>query len=270
MRSRSFSILALTLASALALPALGLPALVEAAVQKKTVSYRHADVELEGVLVWDDAAKGPSPGVLVLPDWMGVGPVAIEPAERLAAAGFVAFVADIYGKGVRPTSPQEAGAEAGKYRGDRPLLRARAAAGLDALRQSAGVDAQRLAAIGYCFGGGAALELARSGADLDAVVSFHGNLDTPDPGDARQVKAKVLVLHGAADPFVPPDQVAAFQKEMSAAGVDWTLTAYGGAVHSFTNPTAGSDPSKGSAYDERAARRAWAALEDLLAEAFTR
>lgn len=250
--------------------AAALPAAATAAVQTKTVPYRHGETELEGVLVWDDAVQGTRPGVLVIPDWMGVSPVAVAPAERLAADGYVAFVADIYGKGVRPKNPAEAAEQAGRYRADRKLLRARAQAGLDALRQSPGVDPQRLAAIGYCFGGGAALELARSGADLDAVVSFHGNLDTPDPADAKQIRAKVLALHGASDPYVPPEQVAAFEKEMTEAGVDWVLVAFGGAVHSFTNPSAGSDPSKGAAYDEKAARRAWADLQQLFAEVFPR
>lgn len=250
--------------------ALGLPAGAAAAVQQKTVEYRQGDAALEGVLVWDDAAKGPRPGVLVVPDWKGVGPVPIAEAEKLAREGYVAFVADIYGKGVRPKDTAEAAAQATKYRSDRKLLRARAQAGLDTLRQSEGVDPERIAAIGYCFGGGAVLELARSGADVDAVVSFHGNLDTPDPADAKQIKGTVLALHGAADPHVPPEQVAAFEKEMSAADVDWYLIAYGGAVHSFTNPQAGSDPSKGVAYDEKAAKRSWAAMKRLFDEVFAR
>lgn len=241
-----------------------------AAVKSETVEYRHGDVVLEGVIAWDDAVSGKRPGVLVLHDWMGVGPFVAAQAERLAGEGYVAFAADIYGKGVRPADAKEAAAQAGKYRGDRALLRARAQAGLDELRKSPHVDGDRVAVIGYCFGGGAALELARSGADVDAVVSFHGNLDTPDPADARRIQGKVLVLHGADDPHVPPEQVAAFQKEMREAGVDWQLVAYGGAVHSFTKPAAGSDPSKGAAYDERAARRAWKDMQQLFAEVFGR
>lgn len=240
--------------------ALGLPLGAAAAVQQKTVVYRQAAAELEGVLVWDDARTGRRPGVLVVPDWYGVRPTMVAPAEALAREGYVAFVADIYGQGIRPKDTAEAAAQATKYRGDRGLLRARAQAGLDALRGSGLVDTARLAAIGYCFGGGTVLELARSGADLAAVVSFHGNLDTPNPADAKQIKGAVLVLHGAADPHVPPAQVAAFEKEMGDAGIDWTLVAYGGAVHGFTNPEAGSDPSTGVAYQEKAARRSWAAM----------
>jgi len=145
-------------------------------------------------------------------------------------------------------------------------MRARAAAGLDVLRRRKEVDTARLAAIGYCFGGTTVLELARSGADLAAVASFHGLLNTPTPGDARNIKAKVLVLHGADDPFVPMKQVEAFQEEMRKGGVDWEFISFGGAVHRFTNPEAGSDNSKGTAYNERADRRSWEAMKTFFAE----
>ena len=244
------------------------PAAARAEVKTETIEYEQGGVTLEGVLAWDDATTEKRPGVLVVHDWMGVGPFVVGQAERLARQGYVAFAADIYGKGVRPKDVKEAGEQAGKLRADRPLLRARAAAGLAELRRSERVDGAKVAAIGYCFGGGTALELARSGADLAAVVSFHGNLDTPDRTDAKKIKAKILALHGADDPYVPAAQVTAFESEMRNAKVDWQLIAYGGAVHAFTNPGAGTDPSKGAAYDERAARRAWAAMEQLFAEVF--
>jgi dienelactone hydrolase len=175
---------------------------------------------------------------------------------------------DIYGKGVRPKNGQEAGEQAGKFKSDRALLRARINAALDVLRKNEHVDPKRIAAIGYCFGGTTVLELARSGADIAGVVSFHGGLDTPTPADAKHIKCKVLALHGADDPYVPPAQVAAFEKEMTDAGVDWQLIKYSGAVHAFTNPEAGNDNSKGAAYNERADQRSWEAMKLFFAEIF--
>jgi dienelactone hydrolase len=184
----------------------------------------------------------------------------------LARLGYVAFASDIYGKGVLAKDAKEAAALAGIYLGDRKLLRARASAGLDVLRNRPEVDPKRLAAIGYCFGGTTVLELARSGADLASVVSFHGLLNTQTPGDARNINGKVLVLHGGDDPYVPMKQVEAFQEEMRNGGVDWQFVTYGGAVHRFTNPEAGNDNSKGAAYNERADRRSWEAMKDFFAE----
>jgi dienelactone hydrolase len=163
----------------------------------------------------------------------------------------------MYGKGIRPKNTTEASEQATIYRSDRQLMRNRVSAGLAVLRNHDLSDDDRLAAIGYCFGGGTVLELARSGADIAGVVSFHGNLDTPDPSDANNIQCKVLVCHGAVDPYVPAEQVDTFMKEMNAAGVDYQFIAYGGAVHSFTNPNAGDDPSQGAAYDADAARRSW-------------
>jgi dienelactone hydrolase len=180
----------------------------------------------------------------------------------------VAFACDIYGKGIRPTAMPDAVAQAGKYKGDRALLRKRVNAGLETLLKQEGVDKKRVAAIGYCFGGTSVLELARSGADVSGVVSFHGGLSSPTPEDAKNIKAKVLALHGADDPNVPPAEVAAFEKEMRDAKVDWQLVAYGGAVHSFTDKSAGNDNSKGAAYNEKADRRSWEAMKDLFAEIF--
>jgi dienelactone hydrolase len=157
---------------------------------------------------------------------------------------------------------------AGKYKNDRALMRARVQAGLDALAGSELCDPRKVAAIGYCFGGTSVLELARSGADIAGVVSFHGGLDTPTPADAKNIKAKVLVLHGGDDPHVPRKDVEAFKNEMSAAGVDWQLVIYGGAVHAFTNPAAGNDKSRGAAYNADADRRSWEAMRAFFAEIF--
>jgi len=186
----------------------------------------------------------------------------------LAQLGYVAFCADIYGKGVRPKDPQEAGPLAGKYKSDRQLLRARVNAGLEALRQQPLVDPKRIAAIGYCFGGTTVLELARSGADIAGVVSFHGGLDSPTPADGKNIKCKILVCHGADDPFEKPADLAAFQSELRDAKVDWQLIEYGGAVHAFTQPMAGNDNSKGAAYNEKADKRSWEAMKQFFAEIF--
>lgn len=231
-----------------------------AEIQTRVVEYRQGGALLEGYLAWDTAGPAQKPGVLIVHEWTGLGPYVKARAEKLAKLGYVAFAADIYGKGVRPNNPKDAGATAGIYKNDRALFRARVNAGLAELRRQQGVDPARLAAIGYCFGGTAVLELARSGADVKGVVSFHGGLDTPTPGDAKAIHAKVLVLHGADDPHVPPAQVAAFEDEMRAGNVDWQLVKYAKAVHSFTNPDAGNDNSKGAAYNADADRRSWEAM----------
>jgi dienelactone hydrolase len=233
-----------------------LPSSPAAEVKTRVVEYRDGDTVLEGLVAWDDAGPARKPGVLVIHDWVGVGPYMKQRAEMLARLGYVAFAADVYGKGVRPVPPQ-AGEVAGKWKADRRALRSRLLVGLAELRRQPGVDSARVAAIGYCFGGTSALELARAGADVRGVVSFHGGLDATMPAEKGAVKAKVLVLHGADDPFVPDAQVKAFQDEMRAAGADWQLVAYSGAVHSFTRPDAGDDDSKGAAYDEAADRRSW-------------
>ena len=254
-----------TLAVVLAIVLAGIsPARAE--MKAEVVEYRHGDVVLEGYLAYDDLIRGKRPGVLVAHEWNGHNQYVRKRAERLARLGYVAFALDMYGKGVRAKDAKEAAALAGIYKGDRTLMRARAAAGLDVLRRRPETDPTRLAAIGYCFGGTTVLELARSGADLVSVVSFHGGLDSPTPGDARNIKGKVLALHGGDDPFVPANQVEAFQEEMRKGGVDWQFVSYGGAVHSFTNPESGSDNSKGLAYNERADRRSWKAMKTFFAE----
>jgi dienelactone hydrolase len=236
---------------------------------EKTVTYEQGGVTLEGFHVYDDAKSGKRPSVLVIHQWTGPGEYEKGRARQLAELGYNVFVADIYGKGVRPVPP-ESGKEAGKYKTDRKLFRARLDAALEQLKKNELTDSSRIAAIGYCFGGTGVLELARSGADIAGVVSFHGGL-TSTPGFAAEkgkVDAKVLVLHGAIDPHVKPEEVAGFEKEFNDAEVDWQLNSYSGAVHSFTQKMAGDDPSKGSAYNAQADARSWEAMKGFFTEIF--
>ena len=237
-----------------------------AGLHTEPIEYKHGDVVLEGYLAYDDSTQDKRPGVLVVHEWTGHNPYVRKRAEQLAGLGYVAFALDMYGKGVQAKDAKEAAQLASTYKNDRKLMRARANAGLDVLRKQPLVDTERLAAIGYCFGGTTVLELARGGADLAGVVSFHGDLATPTPEDARNIKGKVLALHGADDPFVPPAVVAAFEEEMRKGAVDWQLVKYGGAVHSFTNPGAGNDNSRGAAYNEKADHRSWEAMKVSFAE----
>jgi dienelactone hydrolase len=241
---------------------------LHATVQTKTVEYRQGDQVLEGYLAWDDASSQPRPGVLVVHEWTGLGDYVKMRCRKLAELGYVAFAADIYGKGVRPATPREAGALAGKYKKDQKLMRDRVNAALEVLRGNPLCDPKRVAAIGYCFGGTCVLELARSGADVAGVVSFHGGLSTANAADAKNIRAKVLVLHGGDDAHVTPKEVEAFEQEMRNAGVDWQFVAYGGAVHAYTNPSAGNDNSRGAAYNATADRRSWEEMKAFFAEIF--
>lgn len=251
----------------LTLIAMTLMGSARAEIRTETIEYKQGDVTLEGFHAYDDSIQGKRPAVLIVHQWKGLGDYEKKRAEMLAKLGYNVFAADIYGKGIRPASPKEAGALAGKYKSDRALLRERVKAGLAALRKNDMTDPKKVAAIGYCFGGTTVLELARSGADLSGVVSFHGGLSSPNPADAKNIKAKVLVLHGADDPHVMPE-VPDFQEEMRKAGVDWEFVSYGGAVHSFTDWNAGNDNSKGAAYNEKADKRSWEAMKEFFAEIF--
>lgn len=236
---------------------------------KKAVPYTQGSTELEGWLAVPKNIGGKLPGILVIHDWMGVVDYAKSRTEQLASLGYVTFAADIYGKTVRPDGPKAAAEQAGIYKGDRALFRQRLLAGLEELKKQPNVDPDRIAAIGYCFGGTGVLELARAGADVKGVVSFHGGLDSPTPDDGKNIKAKVLILHGADDPFVKPEGIAAMIAEFNAAKVDWQMTSYSGAVHSFTQRAAGDDNSKGAAYNADADRRSWQAMRNFLTEVLT-
>jgi dienelactone hydrolase len=239
-----------------------------AQIHTETIEYKHGETVLEGYLAYDSSIIGKRPGVLIVHQWKGLTDYEKKRAAMLAKLGYNVFALDIYGKGIRPQSSQEAGAQAGKYKSNRELLRARAQAGLAVLQKHELTDPKRVAAIGYCFGGTTVIELARSGADVAGVVSFHGGLDSPHPEDGRNIKCKVLALHGADDPNVPPKDLAAFEDEMRQAKVDWQLVKYGGAVHSFTDWNAGDNPQQGAAYNEKADRRSWEAMKEFFAEIF--
>jgi len=235
----------------------------------KPVDYTHDGAALQGYLVYDDAVKGKRPGVLVVHEWWGLNDYAKKRADDLARMGYVAFAADMYGKGVVTTDAKKASELARPFYGT-PLMRTRARAGYDVLAKHELVDPARTAAIGFCFGGTTALELAYSGAPLSGVVSFHGNLAAPTPEDYPNIKASILVCHGADDTFIAPADIDAFEKAMRDARTDWMMTSYGGAVHAFTNPDAGTFGIQGIAYNEKAALRSWAEMKTFFDEIFAR
>jgi dienelactone hydrolase len=254
----AFSALALSLVSPLA------PA--SFAAKFKTVEYGKGAEKFEGFVATPSKAfKGTLPAILVVHNWLGVTEETRTQAGRLADLGYVVFAADIYGKGVRPAGPQEAGALAGKYKGDRSLFRERLTLAYEEMLKVAAVNRQATFAAGYCFGGTGVLELARTGAPLKGVVSFHGGLDSPTPADGANVKAAVLALHGADDPYVPVAELAAFEKEMASNKVDWQLVKFGNTVHSFTEKAAGDDNSKGAAYNAVSDARSFAMTREFLA-----
>ncbi len=235
-----------------------------AAISGEKVEYTAGEAKMEGFLAQNPELSSTRPAVLIVHDWMGISKFTEDKATDLAKQGYVAFAVDIYGKDVHPKDQKEAGALAGKYKNDRAELRKRIRAAYDKVVAMSNVDKNKVVVMGYCFGGTTALELARSGTALAGTVSFHGGLGTPTPADAKNIKGKVLVLHGADDPHVPPKEVEEFKKEMKDAHVDMKFIAYPGAVHAFAVPGAGSDKSKGAAYDAVADKKSWAEFENFL------
>ncbi len=235
-------------------------------IESKNLDYSVAGTTMQGYLSEIPTKSALSPGILIVHDWMGLRDYAKQKSEQLAKMGYVALAVDIYGKGIRPNTPKEAAELAGKYKNDRNQLRSRIRAAYAALVARPNVDKTKIIIIGYCFGGTTALELARSGAPLAGTVSFHGGLSSPTPQDAKNIKGKVLVLHGADDPNVPPEEVEAFKKEMKDANVTMKFVAYPGAVHAFTNPKAGNDVKKGAAYNAEADKKSWQEFEKFLHE----
>jgi dienelactone hydrolase len=236
-------------------------------MQVQDIEYRDGAVNLRGYLASDGDAAGRRPGVLVFHEGLGLGEFVMARARRLAGLGFVALAADMFGDRRHARNLQEVAMLVGALRDEPETLRARGRAALATLAALPQVDPDRIAAIGFCFGGTVVLELARDGADLKAAVSFHGVLATRQPAIAGSVRASVLVLTGADDPLAPPDQVAAFEDEMRKARVrDWQVISYGNTLHGFTNPAADGSMMRTALYNEAADRRSWASMRSLFDE----
>lgn len=238
-----------------------------AQAETRPIPVRHGGAELEAMLVHAPGAA-PGPAVLIFPTIMGRSELEIGFARRLVGLGYTALVADLYGREHIGKPREECRALMMGLLGDRPLLQDRLLALLEAARGLAEVDGERVAAIGYCFGGLCALDLARAGADVRGVASFHGLFNPPGNREGTAIKAKVIAFHGWDDPMAPPASVEALGAELTEAGADWRIHAYGGVMHGFTNPAA-ADPERGLQYSETANRRSWASLVDFLAEVLT-
>ena len=248
----------------------GATSLAHAALRSQTVDYTVDGTAMQGVLVWDDAVTTPRPGLLMIPDWTGINANNIGFAKSIAGKDYVIFMGDMYGQAVRPKDNKQAQAAVKPLLADRPMLRRRVVAAFAELRKlaaahAAPIDARRLAAIGFCFGGTSVLDLARSGSDVAAVVSFHGGLDTDDPALAKRIKARVLAMNGADDRGTMPD-APAFMRDMQQSQAPWQFVAFGGATHCFSEPWANSPP--GCVYDAPVAKRSFALMHAWLDEAF--
>ncbi len=245
--------------------------MANAAVIGKEVEYRQGDTLLKGYLAYDDATTTKRPGVLVVHEWWGHNDYARRRARMLAELGYTALAVDMYGDGKLAEHPKDAGKFSSAVGGNMPLAKARFLAALDFLHKQASVDSQRTAAIGYCFGGGIVLNMARLGVDMDGVVSFHGSLKTQNPAQKGMVKAEVLVLNGAADPFVKAEDIVNFEKEMQAADVEYQLINYPGAKHAFTSPEADANGKKFNlplAYNPVADRKSWQSMQEFFRKIF--
>ena len=236
-------------------------------MRAESLEYKDGDVTLKGFVALDDQSQHKRPGILVMPEAFGLGKQAKDRALRLASLGYAALAGDPYGNGLEVSDLQEAIKHAGAIREDNTKFRQRIRAGLDALTALPQVDTDRLVVMGYCMGGSCSLEMARDGAALKGVVSFHGALETESPAEPGKVQAKVLVCHGADDPFVPVEHVTAFEAEMTKAGADWQVISYGGTVHSFTNPEADGS-IEGICYNKQADERSWQAMLAFFDEIF--
>ena len=259
-------IISLLLLCCWSIPALG-------AVKGDPLSYTAGDQTLNGYLAYDDSITTKRPGILVVHEWWGHNEYARKRARMLAELGYTALAVDMYGDGKQADHPGDASKFAGEVRQNLPLAKQRFAASMQVLKNHPSVDPQRLAAIGYCFGGGIVLQMARIGLDLDAVVSFHGSLATDKPAIPGTVKARILVCDGADDKLVPPAQIQSFLKEMKAAGVDYKLISYPGAKHSFTNPDADTYAEKFNipvGYNAEADQRSWLDMQKFLKESFAK
>lgn len=236
----------------------------------REVTWSLDGTDFAGHLVFEEGGEA-RPGLVMVPNWMGVNESQVEKAKALAARGYVVLVADVYGVGLRPANAEEAGKAAGSMYAQREVLRARAAKAVEVLKAQAGsapLDAARIGAIGFCFGGTTVLELARSGFDIAGVVSFHGGLATSLPAQSGAVQAPVLVLNGADDGYVKAEEIEGFRSEMRAAGADWQFVDFAGAVHCFAEADANSGP--GCQFHARSAKRAYRLMDGFFAEQFAR
>jgi len=236
-------------------------------IQTRTIDYQDGDVDLQGYLAWDDAVEAKRPGVMIAHAWAGRSDLENGKAEALAKLGYVGFALDNFGRGILGTNTEENSALIQPFLDDRAMLQGRLQIALEVLKGLDEVDASRVAAIGFCFGGLCVLDLARTGTDIRGVVSFHGLFGSPGNTAGNKIKAKVLALHGWDDPMAPPDQVVSLAEELSSMGADWQVHGYGNTMHAFTNPQA-NDPDFGTVYSPDADRRSWNAMQDFLSEIF--
>lgn len=236
-------------------------------IKTRTVDYAHDGVALQGLLAFDDAHTGPRPVVVVAHAWAGRGDVENDYAKRLAALGYAGFALDLYGKGVYGATTEECQALMTPLVSDRPKLQARLLHAIDVAKALPEADEGRAAIMGFCFGGLCALDVARTGADVRGAAAFHGLFTPPQNTAGRRIKAKVIAFHGWDDPMASPDAVVTLGKELTDAGADWQLHAYGGVMHAFTNPQA-NDRAFGTVFDKTAADRSWVSLQAFLAECF--
>ncbi len=236
-------------------------------IRTRTIDYQDGDVDLQGYLAWDDAVGGKRPGVMISHAWAGRSDFENGKAEELAKLGYVGFALDNFGSGILGTNTEENSALIQPFLDDRAMLQGRLQVALEVFKGFDEVDASRVAAIGFCFGGLCVLDLARTGTDLAGVVSFHGLFGSPGNTAGHKIKAKVLALHGWDDPMAPPDQVVSLAEELSSMGADWQVHGYGNTMHAFTNPQA-NDPDFGTVYSPDADRRSWNAMQDFLSEIF--
>ena len=247
---------------------LAIPSLCLAEIQSRTIPYQHGDVQLEGFLAWDDAKTGKRPGIMVVHEWWGVNEYARDRARQLAALGYAAFAVDMYGKGQVTTHPDQAATWMKQVQADVKVWQARALTGLAVLQSQEMVDPQRLAAIGYCFGGATVLQVAYSGAGVKGVVSFHGALPMPTGKQAQGAGTKILIAHGNADPFLTEEHVRKFRQTLDAANLDWQMVVYAGARHSFTNPGADAHGIDALKYNRQADARSWKQMQLFFEELF--
>jgi dienelactone hydrolase len=236
-------------------------------IQSRTIAYKDGKTELQGYLAWDDAVAGQRPGVMISHAWAGRSDFENGKAEKLAKLGYVGFAIDNFGKGILGKSKEENSALIQPFLQDRKMLQRRLQNALDVMKGFDEVDDARVAAIGFCFGGLCVLDLARSAADVNGVISFHGLFGPPANTAGNKIKAKVLVLHGWDDPMATPDQVVSLGEELSGMGADWQIHGYGNTMHAFTNPDA-NDPAFGTVYDANADRRSWDTMQGFLSEIF--